>query len=148
MREPPPARAHDNYHGDPMAAVDSPQKEVIQTDRAPQPLANYSQAVRAGQFLFLAGQIASDYRTGVAPEARRNPEFPAYGSDISLQTRYILNNIKAVLEAGGSSFDNVVKAQVFLQNWQDFDGMDRVWKEFFGDNPPPRTTIEMGRPAL
>ncbi|MCC7105013.1 MAG: RidA family protein [Chloroflexi bacterium] len=123
-------------------------KETITSERVPKPLANYCQAVRAGQFLFLAGQLASDYQTGIPAEARRNPEFPSYGSDIELQTRYILRNIGEVLEAGGSSFDQVVKAQVFLQDRRDFDGFDRVWKEFFGDNPPPRTTIQMGRPAL
>ena len=131
-----------------MATTTRPTKETIQSEGAPTPLANYSQAARAGQFLFLAGQIASDYKTGVPAEARRDPEFPAYGSDIERQTRYVLSNIKAVLEAGGCTFDDVVKAQVFMQDWRDFDGMDRAWREFFGDNPPPRSTIQMGRPAL
>lgn len=123
-------------------------KQTVQSENVPTPLANYTQAARAGQFLFLAGQIASDYKTGVPPEARRDPDFPAYGSDIERQTRYILNNIQAVLEAGGTSFDNVVKAQVFMQDWRHFDGLDRVWRAFFGNNPPPRTTIQMGNPAL
>lgn len=131
-----------------MATTRGLTKETVQSDRAPTPLANYTHAARAGQFLFLAGQIASDYQTGVPPEARRDPEFPAYGSDIERQTRYVLNNLKAVLEAGGCTFDDVVKAQVFMQDWRDFDGLDQVWREFFGPNPPPRTTVQMGTPAL
>src|ERR671935_145467 len=103
-----------------MTLLERVHKETIATDRCPRPLANYSQAARAGQFLFLAGQIASDYRTGIPAEARRDPEFPYYGSDIRRQTRYILNNCQAVLEAAGSSLANVVKAQVFLTDLRNF----------------------------
>ena len=64
--------------------------ETIRSD-APRPLAHYNEAVRCGEWIFAAGQIASDYKTGVPPEARRKPGFPYYGSDIKLQTRYIRN---------------------------------------------------------
>ncbi|HEY6858540.1 MAG TPA: RidA family protein [Pseudolabrys sp.] len=113
--------------------------EVIKSG-APRPLANYSEAFTLGDFVFAAGQIASDYKTGVPTEARKHPNFPFYGSDIKLQTTYILNNLKQTFEAAGSSIDNVVKAQVFLTDLKNFAAFDEVWKEFF-KVPPPRTTV-------
>jgi reactive intermediate/imine deaminase len=113
--------------------------EVIKSG-APRPLANYSEAFTLGDFVFAAGQIASDYKTGVPTEARKHPNFPFYGSDIKLQATYILNNLKQTFEAAGSSIDNVVKAQVFLTDLKNFAAFDEVWKEFF-KIPPPRTTV-------
>lgn len=107
---------------------------------APRPLANYAEAFVTGPWVFAAGQIASDYKTGVPEEARRHPSFPYYGSDIKLQTRYILENLKKTFEAAGSSLDHVVKAQVFLTDLNHFNGFDEVWKDYF-KAPPPRTTI-------
>ena len=113
--------------------------EVIKSG-APRPLANYSEAFTLGDFVFAAGQIASDYKTGVPSEARKHQNFPFYGSDIKLQTGYVLNNLKQTFEAAGSSIDNVVKAQVFLTDLKNFAAFDEVWKEFF-KVPPPRTTV-------
>lgn len=113
--------------------------EVIKS-AAPRPLANYSEAFTLGNWVFAAGQIASDYKTGVPAEARKHPNFPYYGSDIKLQAAYILNNLKKTFEASGSSIDNVVKAQVFLTDLNNFAAFDEVWKEFF-KVPPPRTTV-------
>jgi reactive intermediate/imine deaminase len=113
--------------------------EVIKSG-APRPLANYSEAFTLGDFVFAAGQIASDYKTGVPTEARKHQNFPFYGSDIKLQAAYILNNLKQTFEAAGSSIDNVVKAQVFLTDLKNFAAFDEVWKEFF-KVPPPRTTV-------
>ena len=113
--------------------------EVIRSE-APKPLANYSEGFKVGDLVFAAGQIASDYKTGVPPEARLNPNFPYYGSEIKLQTRYILNNLRKTFEAAGSGLDNVVKAQVFLTDLNNFHGFDTVWKRYF-KQPPPRTTI-------
>jgi reactive intermediate/imine deaminase len=115
------------------------QHEVI-TSSIPRPLANYSEAVVIGDLVFAAGQLASDFKTGVPPEARKKQGFPFYGSDIELQTAYILENLKKTFEAAGSSLDHVVKAQVFLTDLDDFDGFDSVWKRYFKE-PPPRTTI-------
>src|ERR1700754_4291117 len=106
----------------------------------PKPLAHYTEAIAAGGLVFLAGQLASDFKTGGPKEARKDPNFPFYGSDIKLQSRYILKNIKNTLEAAGSSFDHVVKAQVFLTDLNDFAAFDEVWREFF-KVPPPRTTV-------
>jgi reactive intermediate/imine deaminase len=115
-------------------------KHEVVTSSGPKPLANYSEAFTVGNFVFAAGQIASDYKTGVPAEARKHPNFPFYGSDIKLQTRYILNNLKKTFEAAGSSLDNVVKAQVFMTDLMNFAGFDEVWKEYF-KVPPPRTTV-------
>jgi enamine deaminase RidA (YjgF/YER057c/UK114 family) len=97
--------------------------EVIKSS-APRPLANYNECFKVGPWVFAAGQIASDYKTGVPPQARRNAEFPYYGSDIKLQTRYVLDNLKKTYEAAGSSFERVVKAQVFLTDLANFNGFD------------------------
>ena len=112
---------------------------VIKSD-VPQPLANYSEASLANGLVFAAGQLASDFKTGVPQEARKHPNFPFYGSDIKLQTDYILKNMARTFKAAGSSMDNVVKAQVFLTDLKNFAAFDEVWKEFF-KVPPPRTTV-------
>jgi reactive intermediate/imine deaminase len=118
-------------------------REVITTPGAPTPLAHYCQGVLAGDTLYAAGQIASDYRTGVAPEARQDPAFPHYGSDIQKQARYVLQNLRSVFEAAGCTLKDVVKSQVFLTDLNDFHYFDQVWKEFF-PSPPPRTTVQVG----
>jgi len=107
---------------------------------APRPLAHYNEAFRVGDLVFAAGQIASDYKTGVPEQARRHPNFPYYSSDIKLQTRYILDNLKQTFAAAGSSLERVVKAQVFLTDLNNFHAFDEVWKEYF-KTPPPRTTV-------
>jgi enamine deaminase RidA (YjgF/YER057c/UK114 family) len=114
-------------------------REVVKSE-APRPLAHYSEAFTLGSHVFAAGQIASDYRTGVPPEARKKDGFPFYGSDIELQTAYVLDNLKKTFEAAGSSLDQVVKAQVFLTDLRNFHGFDTVWKRYF-KQPPPRSTI-------
>ena len=114
--------------------------EVILSD-APRPLANYTEAIRVGNLVFAAGQVANDYVDGIPPEARVDPNFPYYGSDIKLQTRYILENFKKTFAAANSSLGHVVKAQVFLRNLHDFNGFDEVWKEYFANQPPARTTV-------
>jgi len=110
------------------------------TSSAPRAPVNYSESMAAGDFVFAAGLMASDYKTGVPAEAKVDPAFPYYGSNIKLQTRYILNNFKTVLTAAGVSLEHVVKAHVYLKDLRDFCGYDEVWKEFF-PSPPPRTTV-------
>ena len=112
---------------------------VIQSD-APRPLASYCEAVVAGDLVFAAGQLASDFTTGVPREARVDPAFPYYGSEIKRQTRYVLENLARTFKAAGTSLDQVVKAQVFHTDLANFAGFDEVWKEFFAA-PPPRTTV-------
>src|SRR5262249_26096051 len=93
----------------------------------PRPLANYNEAFVIGDLVFAAGQLASDFKTGVPPEARKRDGFPFYGSDIELQTAYLLENLKKTFEAAGSSLDHVAKAQVFLTDLNAFHGFDSVW---------------------
>ena len=107
---------------------------------APRPLANYSEAFVAGDLIFAAGQLASDFKEGIPAQARRHASFPYYGSDIELQTAYVLENLKQTFAAAGSSLDHVVKAQVFLTDLNNFHGFDTVWRRYF-KVPPPRTTI-------
>jgi len=109
-------------------------KEVIRSDRAPLPIGPYSQAIRAGGLLFLAGQLALDPATG---------QFLA--GDIKTQTRRALENLSAVLEAAGSSMDRVVKTTVFLKEMNDFGAMNEEYASFFRELPPARTTIQAGR---
>ena len=106
----------------------------------PKPLASYTPAARAGDLVFAAGHLASDFKQGVAPEARVDPAFPFYDSAIKKQTRYVLGNLARTFEAAGTSLSHVVKAQVFLTDLAHFNGFDEVWREFF-PTPPPRTTI-------
>lgn len=119
-------------------------RAVVATDRAPRPLAPYAQAVKAGPFLFLAGVLASDFTTGVAPAARTNPDFPWFDSPIRRQTAYALETIATVLEAGGSSLDQVVKAHVILTDVRDFYGFEEVWRRFFPKDPPARSIFQAG----
>jgi enamine deaminase RidA (YjgF/YER057c/UK114 family) len=110
------------------------------TSSVARPLANYNEAFAVDDLVFAAGQLASDFKTGVPTEARKKENFPFYGSDIELQTSYILENLKKTFESTGSSLDHVVKAQVFLTDLNNFHGFDTVWKRYF-KVPPPRTTI-------
>ena len=102
-------------------------KQIIATDKAPAAVGPYSQGVRLGDFIFTAGQL------GLVPGTK---EFA--GPDIESQTRQALENIKAVLEAGGSCLEHVVKTTVFLQDMGEFARMNGVYAEFFpGDGTPP-----------
>lgn len=107
----------------------------------PKPLANYTEAFRVGDLVFAAGQLATDFKTAIAPEARIDPAFPYYGSDIKLQTDFILKHLQETFKAAGSSLDNVIKAQVFLTDLNNFAGFDEVWKTYF-KTPPARTTVQ------
>jgi len=114
--------------------------ETVVSDN-PKPLANYVEAYRVGDFVFASGQLATDFKTGIPVEARTNPLFPFYGSDIKLQTDYILKNIQRTFEAAGSSLDHVFKSQVFLTSLEDFAGFDEIWKKYF-KTPPTRSTVQ------
>ena len=112
---------------------------AIKSDN-PQPLANYTEAFVAGGLVFAAGQLPTDFVNGVPAEARTDPAFPFYGSDIKKRTHYILDNLARTFEAAGSSLDHVIKAQVFLEDLSQFNAFDEVWKTYF-KVPPARTTV-------
>src|SRR5204863_135437 len=118
------------------------QREVLKGSATPTPMAHYCQGVRVGDTIYAAGQIASDYQTGVSPQARQDPAFPYYGSHIQKQARYILENLRSVFQAADCDLKDVVKSQVFLTDLNDFYYFDQVWKAFF-PSPPPRTTVQV-----
>ncbi|MEP6921748.1 MAG: RidA family protein [bacterium] len=109
-------------------------KHVIQTERAPQAIGPYSQAIKAGGFVFASGQIPLDPETA---------QFVPGG--IEEQTRQVLKNLAAVLEAAGSSLDQVVKTTVFLLDMSEFAAMNEVYGTFFKDVPPARATVQAAR---
>lgn len=125
---------------DVVALADRAQPVVAVTSPAPRPMAHYSEGFRVGPLVFAAGQIASDYRTGVPPEAQVPAAFPFYGIPVKRQTDYILRNLERTLRAAGTSLGQVVKAQVFLKPLDAFPAVDEVWRGFFPD-PPPRTVV-------
>lgn len=114
--------------------------KIIHTEKAPAAIGPYSQAVQAGNMLFVSGQIPIDPATGVFA-----------GADITTQTRQSLTNLKAILEAAGYSCADVVKTTVLLADMGDFAAMNAVYAEFFPENCPARAAFavkELPRGAL
>ena len=109
-------------------------KDIVLTDRGPKPIGPYSQAIKAGGFLFASGQVALDPGTN---------EF--LGGDISKQTERVLENVKGILEAAGCHLNKVVKTTVFLKNMSDFAAMNEVYAKYFTQAPPARSTVEVAR---
>lgn len=115
-------------------------RTAVATDRAPAAIGPYSQGVRAGNLLFTAGQIALDPASG---------QLVAGG--ITEQTRRVFENLKAILEEGGSSLERVIKTTVYLKSMDDFAAMNAVYTTYLGketeedDEPPARTTVEVSR---
>ena len=111
-------------------------KSVVRTEAAPAPFqgAPYSQAIRAGELVFVSGQLA--LRPGDAALS---------GGTIEEQTEQVFANLRAILEAAGSGLDRVVKTTVFLANLDDFQGMNSVYARHVGDAPPARSTFEVAR---
>jgi 2-iminobutanoate/2-iminopropanoate deaminase len=107
-------------------------RQIVATDRAPAAVGPYSQAVQVGDLVYTAGQL------GIVPGAK---EFA--GPDIEAQTRQALENVKAVLEAAGSCLQHVVKTTVFLQDIEEFGRMNGVYAEFFPENPPARSAVQV-----
>jgi 2-iminobutanoate/2-iminopropanoate deaminase len=105
-------------------------RKVVRTADAPRPIGVYSQAVVSDGFVFVSGQ------GGVDPATNEME-----GDDVRSQTRQVLRNIRGILEASGSSLQEVVKLGVFLADINDFAAMNEVFREFFPENPPARTTV-------
>jgi len=112
------------------------EKDVVRTEAAPAPFqgAPYSQAIKAGGFVFVSGQLALE---------------PGHteltGGTIQEQTEQVFKNLGAILEEAGSGLDRLVKTTVFLQNLDDFQGMNEVYARHVGDRPPARSTVEVAR---
>jgi reactive intermediate/imine deaminase len=109
-----------------------PVREVIATDQAPAAVGPYSQGIRAGDFVFTAGQLGLDPATGKLVEG-----------GVEAQAQRALINLKAVLEAAGSSLERVVKVTVFLHDISDFKAVNGVYAQFFGANPPARSAVQV-----
>jgi 2-iminobutanoate/2-iminopropanoate deaminase len=112
------------------------EKAVVRTERAPAPFqgAPYSQAILAGDLVFVSGQLAL-----------RPGESELMGGSIQEQTEQIFANLRAILEEAGSGLDKLVKTTVFLQRLDDFAGMNEVYAKHVGDRPPARSTVEVAK---
>jgi 2-iminobutanoate/2-iminopropanoate deaminase len=112
------------------------EKEAIRTEEAPAPFqgAPYSQAIRAGGLVFVSGQVA------LTPGGSE-----LAGDGIAEQTEQVFANLRAILEASGSGLDRLVKTTVYLRNFDDFQGMNDVYRRHVGEVPPARATVEVSR---
>ncbi|MDP2691828.1 MAG: RidA family protein [Candidatus Gracilibacteria bacterium] len=109
-------------------------RTIISTDQAPKAVGPYSQAVKAGGFVFCSGQIAIDPVTQ-----------EVISGGVQEQTHRVMDNLQAVLEAAGSSLDQAVKVTIYLTNMDDFGVVNEVYGSYFADEPPARETVEVSR---
>src|SRR3954452_16603580 len=109
-------------------------RQAVSTDKAPAAIGPYSQAIKAGNLLFLSGQIPLDPKTGALVDGGIEP-----------QTRQVFRNIEAILKAAGASFENVVTAGVFLADMNDFAKMNAIYAEQFSSPAPARATVQVSR---
>ena len=109
-------------------------KKVISTANAPQAIGPYSQAIEAGAFVFVSGQIPLIPATGELVEG-----------SVEVQTARVLENLKAILEAAGSSLENVVKTTVYITNMDDFTKVNGIYGQYFQENPPARVCVEVSK---
>ncbi|MEJ2290061.1 MAG: RidA family protein [Deinococcales bacterium] len=108
-------------------------RRTVNTESAPAAVGPYSQAVRVGDLLFTAGQIPL------------RPDGTLVEGDVRVQARQVMENVKAVLEAGGSSLERVVKCTCFLADMNDFAAFNEVYGGYFGDEPPARSAVQVAR---
>ena len=109
-------------------------KKIISTPNAPKAIGPYSQAVQFGDLLFVSGQIALDSATGDVLQG-----------DIEVQTRQVMQNLKAIIEGSGRTMENTLKCSCFLKNMEDFAKFNAVYETFFKNDPPARETLEVAR---
>jgi 2-iminobutanoate/2-iminopropanoate deaminase len=112
-------------------------KQVVETDRAPEPVGPYSQAIATADFVFTAGQI------GIAPGGKE-----LVGDDVAAQAKQALDNLKNVLMKAGCGIEDAVKTTVFLTNMDDFAALNEVYAAFFHEHPPARSVVEVARLPL
>jgi 2-iminobutanoate/2-iminopropanoate deaminase len=113
------------------------EREIVKTAHAPDLGLPLSQAIKLGNLIFTSGMTARDPKT---------KEF--IGHDIETQTEQVILNLKAVLEAAGTSLKQVVKVTIFLTDIREFERMNRVYRKFFPENPPARSTVEVSKLAV
>ncbi len=110
------------------------QKDIISTSKAPQAIGPYSQAVRFDNLLFISGQIPLEPESGEIVKG-----------DIKAQTKQILENLKGILTAGGSSLDNVLRTTIFLTDLEDYADVNKMYAQFFEKSMPARSTVQVSR---
>lgn len=108
--------------------------QIIETDRAPKAIGPYSQAVIAGNFIYLSGQIPLDPETSTVVEP-----------DITLQTRQVLNNIKSILDYQKVGLNQIIKTTIFIKDMNQFPMVNQIYEEFLGSHRPARSTVEVSR---
>lgn len=108
------------------------EKKIIRTDNAPKAIGPYSVGVQACHFLYTAGQIGLDPKSGTIVTG-----------GIEMETRQVMNNLKAIVETAGASMNDVIKTTVFLRDMNDFAKMNAIYGEFFATNPPARSTVQV-----
>ncbi|HTF25295.1 MAG TPA: Rid family detoxifying hydrolase [Candidatus Limnocylindria bacterium] len=108
-------------------------RSAIRTDQAPRPAAAYEQAIVSGDLIFVSGQVATDPATGTI-----------HAATIEEQVTQVLQNVEAIVEAGGGDRRSIVRCGVFLADLKDFAAMNRAYQEFFGETLPARTTVQAG----
>lgn len=109
-------------------------RKIIHTENAPAAVGPYNQGIRAGNLLFISGQLGVDMTTGEI----------AYDC-VETQTRQVLNNLQTIAKAGGSSLAEALKVTVYLTNMDDFEAMNAIYATYFSDNPPARVAVEVSR---
>jgi len=109
-------------------------REIVSTEHGPKAIGPYSQAVKANGFIFISGQVALDPATGQLVEG-----------DIARQTERVMENLRGIVEAAGSSLHKAVKTTVFLKDMNDFAAMNEVYARYFPSAPPARATVEVAR---
>ncbi len=112
-------------------------KETIHTEEAPAAIGPYSQGIKTGNLLFVSGQTPIDPATG-----------KLVADDIQIQTRQVLKNIEEIVKAGGGTLDNIVKATVYLTDFNNFSKMNEIYAEFFKSDKPTRVCVEVSRLPL
>ena len=108
------------------------EKRIVHTKKAPQPIGPYSQAVFAGNFLFVSGQVPIEAESG---------QVSLFDGDITQQTDLVLRNLQAILEAADLSLNNVVKTTIYLTDMAKFKAVNQVYEQFFGEAKPARATV-------
>lgn len=108
-------------------------KQIVHSNEAPAAIGPYSQAVKAGGFVFVSGQIPLDMEGNIV------------GDDVTGQTEQVMKNMQAVLKAGGAGFGDVVRTTIYLADMNDFAAVNEAYGAYFTDNPPARVTIEVSR---
>ncbi len=111
-------------------------RQIVHTDKAPKPVGPYSQGIKAGGWLYVSGQLPMDPQTGAVVDG-------AFAS----QVRAVLDNVKAIIEAGGSDLDNVVKVTIYLTDMDRFPELNAIYEEYFAASRPARACVEVSRLA-